>query len=232
LTTFGQLLDTFWTTFGQLLDNFWTTFGQLLDNFWTTFLTTFWQLLTTFWQLFLFFDGGSQLQQQILWNKFNIHCAYFTPNCTWSLNYSVLVYTKKRWKKVNTDCKKLETMKKIYKNWIVQRPGAIRSEEGTAYIKFVPKYLLPQLATSDKHNQNEKKVKKLSKVVKRCQKSVKKLFKSCQKMSKRFQKVVKKLSNVSKKLLKISSHLIKKPKKVNCPENKNGNGKKNIIGIP
>jgi hypothetical protein len=31
------------------------------------------------------------LQQQILWNKFHIRCAYFTPNCTWSLNYSVLV---------------------------------------------------------------------------------------------------------------------------------------------
>jgi hypothetical protein len=32
------------------------------------------------------------LPQQILWNKFHIRCAYFTPNCTWSLNYSVLVY--------------------------------------------------------------------------------------------------------------------------------------------
>jgi hypothetical protein len=31
------------------------------------------------------------LPQQILWNKFHIRCAYFTPNCTWSLNYSVLV---------------------------------------------------------------------------------------------------------------------------------------------
>jgi hypothetical protein len=31
------------------------------------------------------------LRQQILWNKFHIRCAYFTPNCTWSLNYSVLV---------------------------------------------------------------------------------------------------------------------------------------------
>jgi hypothetical protein len=39
----------------------------------------------------LYFDGGSQLPQQILWNKFHIRCAYFTPNCTWSLNYSVLV---------------------------------------------------------------------------------------------------------------------------------------------
>jgi hypothetical protein len=28
---------------------------------------------------------------QILWNKFHIRCAYFSPNCTWSLNYSVLV---------------------------------------------------------------------------------------------------------------------------------------------
>jgi hypothetical protein len=39
----------------------------------------------------LYFDGGSQLPQQIFWNKFHIRCAYFTPNCTWSLNYSVLV---------------------------------------------------------------------------------------------------------------------------------------------
>jgi hypothetical protein len=31
------------------------------------------------------------LPQQILWNKFHIRCAYFSPNCTWSLNYSVLV---------------------------------------------------------------------------------------------------------------------------------------------
>jgi hypothetical protein len=41
------------------------------------------------------FDGGSQLSQQISWNKFHIRCAYFTPNCTWSLNYSVLVKCKK-----------------------------------------------------------------------------------------------------------------------------------------
>jgi hypothetical protein len=32
------------------------------------------------------------LPQQILWNKFHIRCAYFTPNCTWSLNYSVFVF--------------------------------------------------------------------------------------------------------------------------------------------
>jgi hypothetical protein len=31
------------------------------------------------------------LPQQILWNKFHIRCAYFSPSCTWSLNYSVLV---------------------------------------------------------------------------------------------------------------------------------------------
>jgi hypothetical protein len=35
------------------------------------------------------------LPQQILWNKFHIRCAYFTPNCTWSLNYSVLVFLAK-----------------------------------------------------------------------------------------------------------------------------------------
>jgi hypothetical protein len=50
-------------------------------------LTTF----ANFCQLFLYFDGGSQLPQQILWSKFHIRCAYFTPNCTWSPNYSVLV---------------------------------------------------------------------------------------------------------------------------------------------
>jgi hypothetical protein len=38
-----------------------------------------------------FFFGGSQLLQQILWDKFHIRCAYFTPYCTWSPNYSVLV---------------------------------------------------------------------------------------------------------------------------------------------
>jgi hypothetical protein len=31
------------------------------------------------------------LPQQILWNKCHIRCAYFTPNCTWSPNYLVLV---------------------------------------------------------------------------------------------------------------------------------------------
>jgi hypothetical protein len=50
--------------------------------------------LTAFANFFYFFcfDGGSQLPQQILWNKFHIRCAYFTPNCTWSPNYSVLVF--------------------------------------------------------------------------------------------------------------------------------------------
>jgi hypothetical protein len=41
--------------------------------------------------LTIFFDCASELWQQILWNKFGICCAYFTPNCTWSPNYSVLV---------------------------------------------------------------------------------------------------------------------------------------------
>jgi hypothetical protein len=40
---------------------------------------------------FFHFDCASQLWQQIFWNTFYIRCAYFTPNCTWSLNYSVLV---------------------------------------------------------------------------------------------------------------------------------------------
>jgi hypothetical protein len=52
------------------------------------------QDLTTFANFFdfFYFDGGSQLPQQILWKKFHIRCAYFSPNCTWSLNYSVLVF--------------------------------------------------------------------------------------------------------------------------------------------
>jgi hypothetical protein len=52
-----------------------------------------------------------------------------------------------------------------------QRPGAVRSEVGTPYIKFVPKYLLPQLASTIKI----KKIKKCQKVVKSCQKFVQKL---------------------------------------------------------
>jgi hypothetical protein len=52
----------------------------------TTFLTTSFNFFD-----FFYFDGGSQLPQKILWNKFHIRCASFTPNCTWSPNYSVLV---------------------------------------------------------------------------------------------------------------------------------------------
>jgi hypothetical protein len=55
----------------------------------TIHLATF---LTTFFFYYYHFDGGSQLLQQILWNKFHIRCAYFTTNCTWSPNYSVLVF--------------------------------------------------------------------------------------------------------------------------------------------
>jgi hypothetical protein len=40
---------------------------------------------------FFYVEGGSQLLQHIFWNKFHIRCAYFTPYCTWSPNYSVLV---------------------------------------------------------------------------------------------------------------------------------------------
>jgi hypothetical protein len=98
LTTFLQLLTTFDNFFTTFLTTFWQLFWQLFDNFFDNFwhlLTPFDTFLTTFdnfWQLFLYFDGCSQLPQQILWNKFHIRCAYFTPNCTWSLNYSVLVY--------------------------------------------------------------------------------------------------------------------------------------------
>jgi hypothetical protein len=34
--------------------------------------------------------GGSQLLQQILWDKFQWHCYYCSPNRTWSLSYSFL----------------------------------------------------------------------------------------------------------------------------------------------
>jgi hypothetical protein len=47
--------------------------------------------LTIFVTIFFHFCGGSQLWKQILWIKFHIRCAYFTPNRTWSTNYSVLV---------------------------------------------------------------------------------------------------------------------------------------------
>jgi hypothetical protein len=43
------------------------------------------------------------LPQQILWNKFHIRCAYFTPNCTWSLNYSVLVLKMRKIKRFQYD---------------------------------------------------------------------------------------------------------------------------------
>jgi hypothetical protein len=33
-------------------------------------------------------NGGSQLLQQILWDQLQFRCAFFTPNRTWSLNYS------------------------------------------------------------------------------------------------------------------------------------------------
>jgi hypothetical protein len=36
-------------------------------------------------------DGGSQLLPQILWDKLQFRCAYFTLNRTWSPNHSVLV---------------------------------------------------------------------------------------------------------------------------------------------
>jgi hypothetical protein len=69
----------------------------------------------------------------------------------------------------------------LNKNWIVQRPGAIRSEVGPANMKFFPSYLLPQLAITITI---KKKSKKLSKS---CQKVVKKLSK----LSNKCPKVVK-----------------------------------------
>jgi hypothetical protein len=73
-------------------------------------------------------------------------------------------------------------------------------------MKFVLKYLLPQLASTIKDKKIKIKFKKLSKVVKKftksCQKVVQKLSKSCQKSC---QKVVKKKT---KSCQKISSHLV------------------------
>jgi hypothetical protein len=83
LTFFWQLLTTFW----QLFDNFLTTFWALFDNF----LTAFWQHFENMFYLFFHFCCGSQLWEQILWINFHIRRAYFTPNRTWSPNYSVLV---------------------------------------------------------------------------------------------------------------------------------------------
>jgi hypothetical protein len=104
LFLFSGRFTFFWFFPGETkkFNNFLRTFWQLFDNFLTTFLTSF---LTTFLPTFLTFfycDGGShilrkrslcgsQLPQQIWWNKFYIRCAYFTPNCPWSPNYSVLV---------------------------------------------------------------------------------------------------------------------------------------------
>jgi hypothetical protein len=97
-------------------------------------------------------------------------------------------------------------------------------EVGTAYITFVPKYFLPQLASTIK-------MKKSQKVVKSCQRVDKKLLKICQKMSKSCQK----MSKRCQKVVKIFVSLVKNQIKVNRPENKNWNGngkKKKIIGIP
>jgi hypothetical protein len=66
----------------QFFANLLTSFCQLFDNFLKLHFS-----LTNFY----YFDCASQLWQQILCNKFHISCAYFTPNCTWSPNYSVLV---------------------------------------------------------------------------------------------------------------------------------------------
>jgi hypothetical protein len=118
---FWQLFDNFLTTFWQLVDNFLTTFWpfwQLFERFWQFFDNFFCILMvvascrnkyygTNFisavptslliapglWtiQFLFYFDCASQLWQQILWNKFYKRCAYFTPNCTWSPKYSVLV---------------------------------------------------------------------------------------------------------------------------------------------
>jgi hypothetical protein len=36
-------------------------------------------------------DGGSQLLQQLFWDKLQFRCAYFIPNRTWSPMWSGLV---------------------------------------------------------------------------------------------------------------------------------------------
>jgi hypothetical protein len=80
--------------FFDYFDNFLTTFWQLFEHFLTTFWLIFYNILTIFVTFFFHFCGGSQLWKQILWIKFHIHCAYFTPNRTCSPNYSVLVLQK------------------------------------------------------------------------------------------------------------------------------------------
>jgi hypothetical protein len=86
LFLFSGRFTFFWFFPGEMkfLTTFWQLFWQLLWQFFDNFLTTFWQLFDNFLTTW-------QLPQQILWNKFHIRCAYFTPNCSWSLNYSVLV---------------------------------------------------------------------------------------------------------------------------------------------
>jgi hypothetical protein len=96
------------------------------------------------------------------------------------------------------------------KNWIVQRPGSISCEVGTAYMKFVPQYLLPQLASTIKKNKSKscknssKNYQNLSKI---CQKRSKTLSKRCQKFVKKCQKKVSKISQkFVKKFVKKVSH--------------------------
>jgi hypothetical protein len=91
LQVFDSFFDKFVTTFCQLFWQVWQLFGIFLTTFWEffeNFLRTFWQLFENLFDFFL--DCASQLWRQILWNKFHKRYASFTPNCTWSPNYSVL----------------------------------------------------------------------------------------------------------------------------------------------
>jgi hypothetical protein len=80
----------------------------------------------------LYFDGGSQLPQQILWNKFHIRCAYSTPNCTWSLNYSVLVSDTFSG---NTMRVHLTTAPGVLVIWVITHPSTFRDQH--CLIKYI-----------------------------------------------------------------------------------------------
>jgi F0F1-type ATP synthase gamma subunit len=70
-------------------------------------------------------------------------------------------------------------------------------------MKFVPNYLLPQLASTTKIKKSQKHYQQIVKFSLKLSKIVEKLSKKCQKVGKEVAKIVKKLSkNVKKKLSK------------------------------
>jgi hypothetical protein len=73
-----------WRNFWQLFANF----CQLFDNFWQ--LTTFLPFFDNFLTLFFIFIVLSSCDNKYYGTNF-IYAVSFTPYCTWSPNYSVLV---------------------------------------------------------------------------------------------------------------------------------------------